>query len=177
MRLESLSEQEVSSLPLCIESDYLNPAKTCLTEKIKASVCDSKPPKIGDLAALLGRLLWWLIHTTGKNPQYSGHIYIYISNAILVAPFSAGLYSSGKVFVRDMQITSFCSVEGDGLVTGSRMRTRTAGRSRQETLLLGEAVGSFPVVSKLLISIVSVWKDVVVVTAPLYWPRCCSGLD
>lgn len=35
VRLERSSEQEVSSLPLCTESGYMNPAKTSLTEKNK----------------------------------------------------------------------------------------------------------------------------------------------
>jgi len=92
------------------------------------------------------------------------------SNVISVPPSSDGLHGTEKLFVRDTWITPFRSVEGDRLVTGSRTRTTTAGRSRQETLMPGEAVGSFPAVSRLLISLVSVWKAVVVVvTAPLSW--------
>lgn len=61
------------------------------------------------------------------------------------------------------------------MVTGSQMRTRTIGKSGQGTLMPGEALGSFLGVSKLLLSTVSVQKDVMVLTALLSCPGCCWG--
>ena len=86
-RLERLSEQEVSSPPLCTESGYLNPVKRSLTLKIKAFACDLKPPKTGDPTVLLGRLLQWLICTREKTPIFWSHLHVSDFKCDLCTPF------------------------------------------------------------------------------------------